>query len=231
VTRSLPVFPALLVVVASLACNSGTRKPAEEPEEGPAPAPAAPPPIVTTEYAPAPAPTATASQVATAESRDAPEISRSAGVRGGAVVLFPRIVLPRDAGKPDAETLALAQKLQAHLANVVKKAVGSAPVDVRPEPERVCPKTGCEARAFGLLLAKAGGGCSVFALVSAPGVSPQRIVPWSPGSVKLAQSSVGFREPPERVVHVTDYASCAKLPEDLAAKEPDVLAAISQVEK
>ncbi len=63
-------------------------------------------------------------------------------------------------------------------------------------------------------------------LVSAPGTSPQRIVPWSPGAVKLAQDSVAFREPAEKMVKVTDYAQCAKLPDDLAAKDSDIEAAI-----
>lgn len=44
--------------------------------------------------------------------------------------------------------------------------------------------------------------------------------------MKLAQDSVAFREPAEKMVKVTDYAQCAKLPDDLAAKDSDIEAAI-----
>lgn len=219
---------AALVLVALLACNSSTSKPAEDPEPTPAPPARTAAPIVQQEYTPPAAATAqpAATESAAAASNDAPEISRSAGVQGGAVVLWPRIVLPRDAGKPDLETLKLAARAQSRLADVARKVLGNVNIDMRPEPERVCPKQGCKGVSLGILFAKAGGGCSLFALVSGPGASPQRIVPWSPGAVKLTQDSVGFREPAEKVVKVTDYATCAKLPDDLAAKDADVEAAI-----
>ncbi|MBK8994698.1 MAG: hypothetical protein IPM35_02960 [Myxococcales bacterium] len=216
-----------LLLLALLACNSSAQKPAEDPEPAPPPQRTAAP-IVQQEYTPPPATTepAPAATGAVATESDAPEISRSAGVAGGAVVLWPRIVLPRDAGKPDLETLKLAARAQSRLADVARKVLGNVTVDMRPEPERVCPKQGCKGISLGLLFAKAGGGCSLFALVGAPGTSPQRIVPWSPGAVKLSQDSVGFREPAEKVVKVTDYAQCAKLPDDLAGKDSDVEAAI-----
>lgn len=213
---------ALLVVLALLACNSSAQKPAEDPEPAPPPAPTAPTPVVSAEIAPPP-PSAEATAPA---SNDAPEISRSAGAPGGAVVLWPRIVLPRDAGKPDLDTLKAAARVQSRLADIARKVLGNVTVDMRPEPERVCPKQGCQALSVGILFAQAGTGCSVMALVSAPGASPQRIVPWSPGVVKLTRDSVGFREPAEGVVKVTDYGSCAKLPDELAAKDSDVEAAI-----
>ncbi len=217
---SLP--QALPVLLALLACNSSAQKPAEDPEPAPPPARAAPPPVVTTEYTPPPAVEATG----TPPSGDAPEISRSAGTEGGAVVLWPRIVQPQGAGKPDLDTLKAAARAQSRLAELARKVLGNVTVDVRPEPERVCPKQGCKALSIGILFAKAGTGCSVMALVSAPGASPQRIVPWSPGVVKLTRDSVGFREPAEGVVKVTDYGSCAKLPDELAARDSDVEAAI-----
>jgi hypothetical protein len=179
--------------------------------------------MTTTEYDPshvfaaAPAPTATG---------DAPEISRSAGEPGGVVVLWPRIVLPRGQGAPDAETRALAGKVQARLAELARRTAPGKTVDVRPEPERVCPRQGCAAASLGILLARAGGGCSLFALVSRPGVSPARIVPWSPGRTTVSADTVPFREAPEKKVKVDDYAPCGKLPGDLASKDADVETAI-----
>lgn len=222
---------AAFVLAALLACNSSATKPAEDPEPSPPPPARTAAPIATQEYTPPPAtaeatPSATPAGSEPAPSSDAPEISRSAGVAGGAVVLWPRIVLPRDAGRPDLETLKLAARAQSRLADLARKVLGNVTIDMRPEPERVCPKTGCKGVALGMLFAKAGGGCSLFALVSAPGTSPQRVVPWSPGAVKLSADSVAFREPAEKVVKVTDYAACAKLPDDLAAKDADIEAAI-----
>jgi hypothetical protein len=221
---SLP--QALLVLLALLACNASSQKPAEDPAPTVTPARPGPSPAVTTEYTP---PAATADPAATpsaTQTGDAPEISRSAGVEGGAVVLWPRIVLPRDAGKPDPETLQLAARAQSRLAELARKVLGRVTIDMRPEPERVCPKAGCKGISLGILFAKAGAGCSVMALVSAPGTSAQRIVPWSPGVVQLTRDSVGFREPAEAVVKVTDYGACGKLPDELAAKDAAIEAAI-----
>ena len=213
-----------LLLLALLACNSSTEKPAARPTPNVAGTRAKPPAISQREWTPpaGAAPSATDAP----NTGDAPEISRSPGSEGGAVVLWPRIVLPRGAGQPDAETLALAAKVQAHLAEVARHALGARPVETRPEPERVCPKVGCKAVSLGVLLARAGNGCSVIALVSAPGPSAARLVTWSPGTVRLTENSVPFREPPERVVKVDDYASCAKLPGELAAKDGEIEAAI-----
>ena len=216
--------PLLLLVAALLACNGSSSKPAEEPSQPEPVRTRAPAPLATTEYDPTGHGTpATAAPV---DTRDAPEISRSAGTPGGVVVLWPRIVLPRSAAGPDAETRAIAARVQARLADVAKRVLGGKGVDVRPEPERVCPKQGCAAMSLGILLAQAGGGCSVFALVSSKGTSPARIVPWSPGTVTLSASSVPFREPAEKHVKVQDYAPCSKLPDDLATKDADIEAAI-----
>ena len=67
---------------------------------------------------------------------DAPEISRSVGVKGGVVVLWPR-VLPATA---DPAVQVEAQKLQARLTAMAEAAAPAAPRDVRPTPERVCPR-------------------------------------------------------------------------------------------
>jgi hypothetical protein len=218
--------PLVVVLLALLACNS-TSKPAEEPA-GAAPSSGtyAAAPVTTTEYTPTPSPTATSEPV---DSSNAPEISRSTGAAGGAIVLWPRIVLPRGAGKPDPDTRAWAAKIQARLVDIARRVMPGKSVEVRPEPERVCPKQGCSAISLGILLARAGGGCSAFALISGPGTSAARIVPWSPGRVKLSSTSVAFREPAEKNVKVEDYATCAKLPEDLAGKDADVEAAIRAV--
>jgi hypothetical protein len=76
-----------------------------------------------------------------------------------------------------------------------------------------------------VLLARAGAGCAVLALVSSPGTSPSRILPWH-GVVRLDANQVGFREHAERIVHVTDYGSCAKLPDALAENEAQIEQAV-----
>lgn len=166
--------------------------------------------------------------VATAEpsSGDAPEISRSVGVEGGAVVLWPRVVVPRSVGKPDADTLAIAGRVQTRLASIAERVLGGRAVDVRPEPERVCPKSGCKGASLGVLFTKAGAGCAVVALISGPGTAPARLIQWSPGVVKIKQASVPFRSPPESVIAVEDYAACDKLPDTLSEHDAAVESAI-----
>ena len=152
---------------------------------------------------------------------DAPEISRSAGKEGGVVVFWPRVV-PRT---NDPETRKLAGDLQKRLVELVTKAVPKREQDVRPEPERVCPRSGCDAMTVGALLTASGGGCVALALVSPPGPSPQRIIPWA-GDVELKFEQVPFREPPESSVTIKDMASCTKLLDQLADREADVIKAI-----
>src|SRR5689334_3604159 len=99
---------------------------------------------------------------------DGPEISRSLGRKGGVVVLWPRV-------SGDANDVA-AGKVQAALAKIAGGV--SETVDVRPSPERVCPKeTGCRAVALGAVLVVQGEGCAVVATVSAPGKTPATLVP------------------------------------------------------
>src|SRR5258708_37593206 len=112
--------------------------------------------------------------MATPSSGDAPEIRRSVGVDGGVVVLWPRI--PGSAKDPDARQIAA--KIQKRLAAIVQRALPGRPIDVRPEPERVCRRSGCAALAVGAVLSKEGGGCAVTATVSAPGASPARLLAW-----------------------------------------------------
>src|SRR5207247_816261 len=119
----------------------------------------------------------------------------------------------------------IAGRIQKRLASIVARALPGRSVDVRPEPERACPRVGCSAIAVGAVLSRSGNGCAVAALVSAPGASPFRIVPWA-GKMRLRNPSVPFRQPPEQEISVEDYQSCGEVDGDLAAHESEVLAAI-----
>jgi hypothetical protein len=118
---------------------------------------------------------------------------------------------PRDGASSATE---IARGLQQRLASVAKQVAKERPIDVRPAPERVCPRSGCAATSLGVLLAVAGKGCAAVALVSAKGPSSAELVPWG-GVVELRSSSVPFREPPEASVSVSDYVPCETLLEAL----------------
>lgn len=152
---------------------------------------------------------------------DAPEISRSAGASGGVVVFWPR-VSPRS---DDPAVRDVAARVQQRLREVVARALPGRAVDVRPEPERVCPRAGCAAMTVGAVLTHRDGSCAVLALVSGPGTASARIVPWG-GGVRLRQDTVAFREPPEPMVTVTDFAACAALADAMGAHDADVEAAL-----
>lgn len=178
---------------------------------------------------PAPAPTPTPAAPATgaaalpsANSGDAPEISRSVGARGGVVVFWPRVSPRTD----DPATRAIAAAVQQRLQALAARALPGRPVDVRPEPERVCPRQGCEAMTVGASLFHTDrGGCVVVALVSGAGQSPQRLVPWV-GAVDLRETVVPFREPPEMRIVSRDMARCADVVGQLAAGEEAIVEAI-----
>jgi hypothetical protein len=138
---------------------------------------------------------------------DAPEVSRSKGPKGGVVVFWPRI-WPRDDADP--ATRALATRVQQKLQALAKRAAGARTVEIRPEPERVCPRDGCEATTVGAVLVLRDKACAVVAVVAGPGTSPSRLLPWA-GKAKFGQESVPFREPPEEQVKVEDYVACDKL--------------------
>ena len=137
-------------------------------------------------------------------SQDAPEISRSVGVDGGAVIMWPRIIPKSER----ANTSALAASLRDHLRKMVEKKLPGRPIDMRPEPERVCPRAGCKAVSVGALIIRSQQGCLVVALVGRPGKYPLRLVPWV-GKMRLKKEWVTFREPPESQVQIIDYAKCA----------------------
>ncbi len=152
-------------------------------------------------------------------------ISRSVGVEGGVVVLWPRIVLPRGSGLPDAHTRDLGRALQKRVADLVRIAVPDKPLDVRPEPERVCPKAGCKAASVGVLFTRAGGGCAAIVTVSRPGTAPAKLLPWI-GEVRLHAEQVGFREPPEKALGVRDYVRCSDLAGRGAEQRDAIVSAI-----
>lgn len=157
-----------------------------------------------------------------ASSVDAPEISRSAGVPNGVVVFWPR-VSPRS---EDPAMRTIAANVQGRLRTLVERTLPGRAVDVRPEPERVCPRAGCNAMTVGFSLYHSNSGaCSVVALVSGAGASPARLVPWA-GRVQLREETVPFREPPEARILVEDAVPCAGLGDALTAGEAAVAEAI-----
>jgi len=119
------------------------------------------------------------------------------------IVFWPRVVSPRGA-PADSALHELAGKLQQSLVTTVEKGLPGAHVEVRPEPERVCPRSGCAAMTVGAVLTRSRSGCAAVALVTSAGASPSRIVPWA-GRIRLRRQTAEFREPPEQYVAVTDY--------------------------
>lgn len=145
-----------------------------------------------------------------------PRISTSPGEEGGAVVLWPRVM-----GNEDEP----AGMVQRRLRRLVQQAMPDAPVDVRPDPERSCPREGCKGVAVGALFAGMGNGCAVVAFVIPPGAEPMTLVPWA-GGVKLKRTTIPFRDPVENHVEVNDFESCDELDGALAEGEDEVLEAI-----
>jgi len=122
----------------------------------------------------------------------------------------------------------LADELQQRLSSVVRTSLKGRAMDIRPEPERVCPRGGCAAMTAGVLLAHTGGGCTAVALVSGSGKAPTRLVPWA-GAVTLKSDSVAFREYPESAVTLNDAVPCDELLDSLAERQKDVAAALQAV--
>jgi hypothetical protein len=178
--------------------------------------PNSPAPALNATSAPAPAPTAPppAPGPETPEERN---VSKSPGVAGGVTLLWPRII-PRDIVDQNRD---LAAALQQRMKTIIEKHLPGRTIDFRPEPERVCPKNGCAGVSVGLLLSRQGQGCLVLALISRPGPSPTRIVPWV-GKVSLRSDTVGFREWPESQITVADYIPCNSLLTTMDAQEAAV---------
>lgn len=149
---------------------------------------------------------AVAQQASTGAVGLAPEISRSKGLAGGVVLLWPRVVPPTES----AETRRDAWFVQDLLEASIKKAVPGIIVDRRPEPERVCPRGGCKGVAVGALLAHDEAGCAVVATISPPGESEARLLLMA-GRMDIKARSIPFREPPESYVTIWDFDRCIEL--------------------
>ena len=152
-----------------------------------------------------------------------PEISHSRGVAGGVVVLWPRII----PGTSAEENAAIAAQVQAKVRAVAEKALPGRPIDVRPKPERVCPKTGCDAMSIGVLFSKNTTACVAVALINGPGVSQTKMIPWS-GSVefKTGTDTIAFRDMPENFVKIKDFTPCDQLITNMAEQDQFIEAAI-----
>ena len=153
------------------------------------------------------------------ETKTGPEISTSVGEDNGIVVLWPRL------HSSDTASRDLAAQIQQRLAAIAQRT--GKQIDTRPEPQRVCPRSGCKAIALGAALVRRGDACVVIATVSPPGPSDATIVPWV-GDMILKSPVAAFREPPEPQVQVKDYVPCTGVVEALAAREPDVETALAQ---
>ena len=212
--RMTPGKALVLVAAMTLGCAPTTSE---------APAPTQPGgsgnPTLSATAGPAPAKAPPPAPVA--ESLEERHVSKSPGVAGGVTILWPRII-PRDIVDENRD---LGAALQQQMRVMVEKHLPGRPIDFRPEPERVCPKTGCTGVSVGLLLSRQGQGCLVLALVSRPGVSPTRLVPWV-GKVQLRADTVGFREWPESQITVADYIPCNSLLTTMDAQEAAIAAAL-----
>jgi hypothetical protein len=157
--------------------------------------------------------------------RETPEITRSVGTPKSVVVLWPRM----SAKSVNPQTKDLAQRLQARVRDLAAQAAPGRGIDLRPDPERSCPRpNGCDAPTVSVLFLADNGACAALVVVSKPGPSPQQLVPWI-GQVRLKRDAVPFREPTESAVTVDDFASCAKMSESFGDHEADIVAAIKTV--
>lgn len=153
----------------------------------------------------------------------APEISHSKGVPGGIVVLYPRIIPTTIAG----ENAALATQIQAKVRAVAEKALPGRPIDVRPSPERVCPKAGCEGVSINVLFSRSSTACVTVAIINGPGTSMTKLIPWG-GSVefKTGTDTIQFRDMPENFVKIKDFQPCDQLTTVMADQDQFIEAAL-----
>ena len=153
----------------------------------------------------------------------AENISHSRGEEGGIVLLWPRVV----PGTGSEVLTPQASWIQARLKKMIKTSVPGRAIDIRPEPERVCPQAGCKGVSVGALLVHHEEGCAVVALIGQPGRSSVRMVPWA-GKVILKSETVPFREPPESYVTIRDLVPCKTILSELTEEGPAVEKAISE---
>lgn len=134
-------------------------------------------------------------------------VSRSRGRTGGVLVLWPRVIPATE----DSEVRAAAAAMQARAIELANRASPLTPREVRPSPERVCPRErGCKAVSLTVLVAHEGGGCAAVAVIGKPGMSDLRLVPLA-GRVSLSSTSVPFRAPPESVLTTHELVPCRDL--------------------
>ncbi|MCB9687080.1 MAG: hypothetical protein H6738_16930 [Alphaproteobacteria bacterium] len=138
------------------------------------------------------------------------EISHSKGKPAGLVVLWPRVVPATD----DPQIRRLAGALQDRVAQQAVSDRGSNLVDQRPEPERVCPRSGCRGTSVSLMLGHQAGGCVVVATVGPPGDEQQTMIPLA-GRMDMPEPVVPFRSPPEERIVVREFVPCDQLLESL----------------
>ena len=157
------------------------------------------------------------------KSRDDPRISRSRGVEGGVVLLWPRIIPGSDFELLEPQ----AAGLQARLRQMIVQTLPDAPIDTRPSPERVCPKAGCVGISVGVLLLHQEYGCAAIALIGEPGPTPIRLVHWA-GRLRVKAERIPFRDYPESYITITDFVPCDQLLNVLNERELDVRNAIRE---
>lgn len=152
-----------------------------------------------------------------------PKISRSKGEIGGVVVLWPRVIPASDA--PGVRRSAAL--VQSRMIELVRRVSPGVAIDVRPEPERACPRPGCDAVALGAVLVHDSEGCAVVGTVSAPGSSPALLRVWA-GGLTLKSGSVPFREPPESELIINDFDRCSDLSVTLPKQDAVLITAIQE---
>ena len=138
-----------------------------------------------------------------------PRVSRSAGEAGGVVVLFPRVM-----GLPDQEAAAL----QAHMVEVAQRVFPNRPLDIRPDPERVCPRDGCLGPSLGALLVTQNGTCAAIAVVGNPGRGEHALIRWS-GRLTVRDRVIPFRDPPESHVTLQEATPCEGMGAELGVDD------------
>jgi len=239
-TMRTPV--ALAAALSLISCVIAIRDPSAESSTPPTPASTTPAakPVGTTEPVLGPVSNATtppgsaaapAGQpagsnhplLAEPETTEEKHISKSLGEPDGLLIFWPRII-PRDIVDQNHE---LAAALQRHTRTVVQRNLPARSLDIRPEPERVCPQGGCKAPSIGILLSRKQQGCLVLALISKPGESATKIVPWA-GDVRLKADTVAFREYPETQITVADYVPCTSLLSKMDENEAVVIRALKE---
>ncbi|MBN2361394.1 MAG: hypothetical protein JXR83_18225 [Deltaproteobacteria bacterium] len=151
-------------------------------------------------------------------------VSTSRGVDGGVMLLWPRIIPANGAGALRPQAVALRSALR----QMMDRALPGRPVEVRPEPQRVCPRAGCRGISVGALLLHESRGCAAVAVIGPPGQTMLRLVPWA-GAIKLKATMIPFRDPPESNLAIEDYVPCQDLARELAARSGDVQRALAEV--